>query len=416
MTVAQPDKSSVTPATQGTRTGVLMSLFAVAVAISVSLVAYPIYWHSLTARQFSVWFSVVELGTLFIPLDFGLSERFIKVAVGERAEQVQELYMRLRSDLFKIATVAFCVQIPIYLAIAHTQELDQYLPFVVLALCPALGVMCYAESALLRTQSRFVEIYALNAAASVMFLALVLCLSHLGILGLSLAALSRSLVIFLGQMVMASSHHRWRMRIYRFSGVSWGAFVANASYLTMFSFDGVLFLSQGAAPGAVSTYLMNRKPLDVLKGLFDAAMAVVFVRIARMPHNLGLAAGLIGSFAVGAGVVYVAGPYALDWWIGPGVHNAELSAALAFAVVAVVTARVTQLFNYVLVSEAVATRAAIAQGMAKALAVVLYMASGMALTSYHYVMASLMFAASAYSILMAWSYRRQLPLGTRSSS
>jgi hypothetical protein len=416
MTVPQLEKGGVAPPTQGTRTGVLMSLFAVAVAISVSLVAYPVYWHSLTARQFSVWFSVVELGTLFIPLDFGLSERFIKVAVGERADRIEALYMRLRSDLFKIAVLAFCVQVPIYLAIAHTQEIDQYLPFLVLALCPALGVMCYAESALLRTQSRFVEIYGLNAFASLLFLALVLILSPYGILGLSLAALARSLTIFSGQVFMARAQHRWRLQVFSFSGVSWGAFVANASYLTMFSFDGVLFLSQGAAPAAVSAYLMNRKPFDVLKGLFDAAMAVVFVRIARMPHNLGLAAGLVCSFAVGAMVVYLAGPYALDLWIGHGVHNAELSAALAFAVVAVVTSRVVQLFNYVLVSEAVATRAALAQGLAKLAAVGLYVASGMALTTYHYTLASLMFAASAYSILMAWSYRRQLPLGTRAPS
>ena len=414
MTVPSLSKAAVAPATQGTRTGVLMSLFAVAVAISVSLVAYPVYWHSLTATQFSVWFSVVELGTLFIPLDFGLSERFIKVAVGERADRIDALYLRLRSDLLRIAVVAFCVQVPIYLLIAHTQHIDEYLPFLVLALCPALGVMCYAESALLRTQSRFVEIYALNAFASLMFLGLVLALSPYGILGLALAALSRSLVIFCGQVVMARRHHHWRWGIFPFSGVSWGAFVANASYLTMFSFDGVLFLSQGAAPNAVSAYLMNRKPFDVVKGLFDAAMAVVFVRIARMPHNLGLACGLIVAFAIGALAVYAAGSYVLGLWIGPGVHDATLSASLALVVVAVVTSRITQMFNYVLVSEAVATRAAIVQGLAKASAVGLYIAVGMSLPSYHYVMAGLMFAASAYAILMAWSYRRQLPLSMQS--
>ena len=55
MTVPSLSKGAATaPATQGTRTGVLMSLFAVAVAISVSLVAYPVYWHSLTPTQFSV--------------------------------------------------------------------------------------------------------------------------------------------------------------------------------------------------------------------------------------------------------------------------------------------------------------------------------------------------------------------------
>jgi hypothetical protein len=410
------DPRKVAPATHGTRTGVLMSLFAVAVAISVSLVAYPIYWHSLTARQFSVWFSVVELGTLFIPLDFGLSERFIKVAVGERADRIDALYQRLRSDLARIALVAFCIQIPIYLAIAHTQEVNDYLPFVVLALCPALGVMCYAESALLRTQSRFVEIYGLNAFASLLFLGLVLALSPYGILGLSLAALARSATIYGGQLYMARAHHHWRMPRFPFSGVSWGAFLANASYLTMFSFDGVLFLSQSAAPAAVSGYLMNRKPFDVLKGLFDAAMAVVFVRIARMPHNLGLAVVLVCGFVAGAMVVYLAGAYALGWWIGPGVHDAAMSAAIACAVVAVVTSRVVQMFTYVIVSEAVATRAAIAQGLAKAGAVGLYLSSGLALTTYHYVLASLMVAASAYSILMAWSYRRQLPVGTRASS
>lgn len=413
MTVPTLDARKVAPTTQGTRTGVMMSLFAVVVAISVSLVAYPIYWHSLTARQFGVWFSVVELGTLFIPLDFGLSERFIKVAVGERADRVDALYLRLRSDLAKIALAAFCVQVPIYLAIAHTQEVNEYLPFLILALCPALGVMCYAESALLRTQSRFVEIYGLNAFASLLFLGLVLALSPYGVLGLSIAALMRSLTIFCGQVFMARAHHHWRMPFFPFSGVSWGAFLANASYLTMFSFDGVLFLSQSAAPAAVSGYLMNRKPFDVLKGLFDAAMAVVFVRIARMPHNLGLAAGLVASFVVGAMVVYFAGAYALGWWIGPGVHDATLSAALACAVVAVVTSRVVQMFTYVIVSETVATRAAVAQGLAKAAAVGLYVSSGLALTTYHYLLASLMFAASAYSILMAWSYRRQLPVGTR---
>jgi len=71
--------------------GALMSVVALGVNALVGILAYRILWEKLSPAEFSLWFSIFEIGNMFLLFDMGVSQKFIKDTTGSSSSYKKKI-------------------------------------------------------------------------------------------------------------------------------------------------------------------------------------------------------------------------------------------------------------------------------------------------------------------------------------
>ena len=310
--------------------GIFYSLLSMAVTLSINVLLYPIYWKILSKPDFVTWFSVFELSQFFLLLDIGFSQNFIKNNATGNSDSIEKNYHRLRGTLLLVALFALLIQLPTFFFTTETDSLQNFFPYFLLALSTALTLWSYAETAALRVFLSFQTIYIINIASSLVFLGIVLFFKEYGIYAIAIGSFIRAVLQNVAQTLALSFRLRITMKLVMVFESTMSAFFMNSAYLLLFAFDAIIFSKIGIKPDAVSSYMMNRKLYDILRGVFDVAMNIVAVRLAnKRSARLTIGSSTVIIMLFGSALIFSPQIYKLVF--GQDAYNGNLSLVLALA-------------------------------------------------------------------------------------
>jgi hypothetical protein len=304
--------------------GVMLSTLSMAVSLVVSLVVYPIYWKVLPRSEFVTWFATFEFSQFFLLLDIGFTQSFIKKCAGENTAEIEEGYMVLRGTMLLVAAFALIVQLPAFALAAAPESSSAAVPYIFLAASTAITIWSYAETAALRVLLDFRAIYTINIGSNAVFLSVAYFGREFGLFAIAGACLIRAVLQNFAQIALLSR----KLRIAticcpQFDGVG-SSFLMNSAYLIVFSLDAVIFNRMGVKASDVSSFILNRKIYDVFRGVTDAAMNVVAIRLASS-RPVRLVNFVVLIVCVGVSLSFFLARPALHMLFAQGVFQFDLS-------------------------------------------------------------------------------------------
>ncbi|MFZ6724240.1 hypothetical protein ACO0K2_01965 [Undibacterium sp. MH2W] len=325
--------------------GIFFTMLSICVSLLINVILYPIYWKILTTSDFQNWFSIFEFSLLFLLLDIGFSQNFIKNNVESSAVVFEHNFHKLRGTLFIVSVFAFVVQLPVFFFIRQPENFTQFFPYFLLALSTAFTLWAYSETAALRVLLKFNSIAFISITGNLIFLILVFYFRHYGIYAIAYAVLLRALVINFLQLFILSKSVKLKMIFsLQFEGATTNALM-NFSYLSIFAFDAVVFSKAGIKGSDVASYMLNRKVYDLIKGFFDAAMNVISVKLVKqkLSDHLLYVVLFLGLIFLS---VYLVSPYLYRYAIGSNSFDSKLSFLLALSGFLAAITRFCQLSFY----------------------------------------------------------------------
>ena len=325
--------------------GVLFSMLSIGVSLLINVILYPIYWKILSASDFQSWFSIFEFSLLFLLLDVGFSQNFIKNNVGGETSVFEKNYQILRGTLLLVSVFAFLIQLPIFLYLRQPANVSQFIPYCLLALSTALTLWAYSETAALRVLLKFNAVASISIAGNIAFLVVVFYFKEHGVYAISCGVLLRALVVSILQVSILSKVIRIKTILsFEFEGAATNVLM-NFSYLSIFAFDAVVFSKAGLKVADVASYMLNRKLYDLVRGFFDAAMNVISVKLVKQKLSDHFVI-VLTTLTLIFGTVYLIAPFVYRYAIGSSAFDSQLSLNLAFCGMFAAMIRFCQLSFY----------------------------------------------------------------------
>jgi len=307
--------------------GISLSVLSMGVSLGINLITYPLFLKTLPEKEFIAWFSTFEISQLFLLLDIGFTQGFIRNCSGSNINHIKSEFAVLRGSLRIMALLAFLVQMPIYCFTSGVAEIESIIPYALLAASVTVTIASYSETAALRVLLDFKSIYIANIAASIVFGLVIYLAKEFGVIAIAAGCLIRSMVQSVMQKVMLPPRIQVSpIYIFKFDATG-TTLLMNSSYFFIFAFDSVLFNKFGILPRDISTYMIHRKLFDVFRGVNDAILNVIAVRLASSVSTKILAMG-IGGTILGAIISFIFVPVAFKFLFGQSVLQISLTLIL----------------------------------------------------------------------------------------
>lgn len=266
--------------------GIILSQVAFAFNAFIGLFSYRYIWNNVESDLFTIWIAIFEMSQFFLLFDLGFSQAFIKKN-GKQGSSYNSNGIasgQLRSQLLLSGLFAgFLTIIAAYFLI--TEKIN-FTPFLILSLSVFFTLLTYAETAILRLQKKFTDVYLGSFVGGIFFMSSILVLDLIKIDPLYVIALSnltRVIVIYIYQLLV--------MRVIPFfskidiESLDYHIVLINVSYFSLIMIDIFLLKSFHVSVLIIAQLAANKKLFDLGRGFVDSGLQVLSVKYATSANN-----------------------------------------------------------------------------------------------------------------------------------
>ena len=265
--------------------GIILSQASFAFNAFIGLFSYRYIWDNVESDLFTIWIAIFEISQFFLLFDLGFSQAFIK-RNGTQAyyneSDIASGQLRLQL-LFSGLFAGFSTILAAYFLINEEINLT---PFLILSFSVFLTLLAYAETAILRLQKKFTQVYFGTFVGGGVFIASIWGLDYIEVEPLYVIAVSnliRIITIYLYQLFV--------MRVIPFFSetkirdVDYRIVLINISYFSLIMIDVFLLKSSSISILIIAQLAVNKKLFDMGRGFVDSGLQVLSIKYASSTMN-----------------------------------------------------------------------------------------------------------------------------------
>ena len=308
------------------RIGVALSLLATATSLLGTLYVYRILWTGVSASEFALWFTFIELSQLFLLADVGFTQDFIRKVLQGREDFDRQL-ASVRGKLYIVGIVSAVLLAGILFATNPEPGIPLF-GLALIVISTLFTLLSYAETAALRGKERFLEVYIVNILGSVVFILVIIFFNGIPLLAIAWATFARAALQFGLQIVILRGSYKIVFDTIPIPSRSVLAY--NVPYMFLFLLDGVFLFKTGVDSGLIASVLLVKKIFDTLRGFVEAALQVVSIRMSKGSANHSLV-----GYHFSVGLAYVSTvlffPVLASIWVGAEDMSWAVIISIAFS-------------------------------------------------------------------------------------
>jgi hypothetical protein len=308
--------------------GVIYSFISFSFSICIAFYSYRFLWNHADKIFFSVWLALFEFSQFLLLLDIGFTHGFIKKMSQQNSKKIIDGLPSLRGTLSKVGFLGFLIVVVVGFISGHQENIG-IIPIILLGLSVFLTLICYADTAGLRLNEKFKDIYLINTLGNIMYLFIIICIPFKdAIFAVALATFLRSLMYLLSQNFLLGSGFKISFKSENNS--DYNVIYLNFSYFILFMLDALIMTFLKVSPVTIAAVVIFRKYYDTLRGAFDSAMSVLSIAFAKKNDQfrdiLIFSLVIVGFFSA-----FICSEYIIYIWLGGFKYDFSISLAIAFS-------------------------------------------------------------------------------------